>query len=313
MTPQENTDYFDVNSILENVPCNICGSNNFTVKKKSRYNKQFSIESFITSYSSSSDISLQDQLVKCNNCCLTYVNPRISSSLSLQGYVKAIDERHHEQDEYRIKSFKRALKKIKLFTELEKNKTEQSLFLDVGCAGGAFLKAANDFGYEAIGIEPSNYLAAIAKQKYGLEVYQKTLDEFNISDINIFVISLWDVLEHVPDPTLTLRKAHSLLDDEGVLILNIPMIDSWPARLLGSKWPFYLGVHVYYFNKNSIKNILENTGFKIQKIIPYTQTLSLGYIIARAGVPLPKILSNLLRVPFTYYLGQRTIIAKKNA
>jgi SAM-dependent methyltransferase len=294
------------------VSCNICGSKNFTVIKKAKYNKQFSIESFITSYSSSSDTSLQDQLVKCNNCFLTYVNPRISSSLSLQGYVKAIDERHHEQDQYRIKSFKRALRKIKLFTKLEKDEIEQSLFLDVGCAGGAFLKAARDFGYKAIGIEPSNYLAAIAEQKYGVKVYQKTLDEFNVSDIDIFVISLWDVLEHVPNPTLTLSKAYSLLDDEGVLILNIPMIDTWPARLLGSKWPFYLGVHVYYFNKNSIRKILEITGFKIQKIIPYTQTLSLGYIIDRAGIPLPKILSNLLRVPFTYYLGQRTIIAKKN-
>jgi len=61
----------------------------------------------------------------------------------------------------------------------------------------------------------------------------------------------------------------------------------------------------------TIEKLLDETGFEVRGVSRYWQTLSLGYVLNRAGIKLPKTIEDMLKIPFRYYLGQRTIVAGK--
>lgn len=310
---QNNESDFVLSEILEYVDCNICNSSEYHKVRSSSYGASSTFSEFAAFYSSSSETKLVDQLVQCNSCSLIYVNPRISTTLSFKGYQNAVDTRHHEQDSYRIRSFKTALRKINKIVDLFTGVEGPSTFLDVGCAGGAFPKAIKDLNFRVIGLEPSKYLSEHARNQYELDVRAITLEEFSLDKPKFDVVSLWDVLEHLSDPKQTLVRLHSMLPKEGLLILNLPMVDTFPARVMGSRWPFYLNVHIYYFTMKTITTLLDETGFEVKGVIRYWQTLSLGYVLNRAGIKMPKKIEDFLSIPFRYYMGQRTIIVRKKA
>ena len=117
----------------------------------------------------------------------------------------------------------------------------------------------------------------------------------------------------------TSRRNHLILLSDGHLIVNYPDYDSWPRKLMGTKWPFFLSVHLFYFTPQSIRQILEKHGFQVVRIEPYFQTLELGYVLERAGqifyfakwVERAVKILGLGQIPFKYYLGQTLVTAKK--
>ena len=84
---------------------------------------------------------------------------------------------------------------------------------------------------------------------YGKIKYQVNLKSGTINDVDINnkydLISLWDVLEHVTDLNSTLKKIKTLSKNQTILILNVPNIDSLACKIMKTKWPFYLNVHLY--------------------------------------------------------------------
>ena len=72
------------------------------------------------------------------------------------------------------------------------------------------------------------------------------------------VVTLWDVIEHTPDPMHVLRRARALLKPGGLLVVNYPDIGSWIARAMGRSWPFLSSVHLYYFTRATIRAALRS-------------------------------------------------------
>lgn len=305
---------FQIDSVLESVACNLCSATDFDVLHPSNYETFSSLEQLTKIYSSSSEDSLFDQIVRCVSCDLIYLNPRISGEVVKTGYTIAIDTRHHEQDYFREHSFRRALNGLNAYLKPLLGKLESPRLVDVGCAGGIFVKVANDFGFDAKGLELSQYLANFGTEKYNVQILPMTLEDFASENRNrdITLVSFWDVLEHLPDPSSTLKTVNSILDESGLLLLNLPMVDTFPAKLLSFKWPFYLNVHTYYFSIDTITRLLEKSGFKIIYHSRYWQTLGLGYVFQRAGIKSSWLQWMFRKVPFKYYMGQRTILAKKS-
>jgi len=134
------------------------------------------------------------------------------------------------------------------------------------------------------------------------------------------VITLWDVLEHVPNPSEVLKECNRLLKPGGLIYINYPDYGSYAARLMKSKWIFLLSVHLTYYTRETIANTLKKTGFKTLNYRTHWQTLNLGYLVSRMQ-PYSKILYklgnlfvNLLRLknfPVKYWLGQTGVIARK--
>jgi len=299
---------------FEKVVCNLCGSDNYDIIYEStRYKREaFNLYEF----RSSGDEILMDQLVKCNNCSLSYVSPRIDSDIMLKGYRESIDKTFVSQTKGREITSEKSMKRIQSIWNKKPGK-----LLDVGTANGSFLKIAKEIGWEVYGCEPNKWMCKWCKENYDIDLDEGTLIEGKYSTNSFNVISLWDVIEHTPDPKRVLEECYRIMHHDGLLVANFPDFGSWIAKLMRGKWVFLLTVHYYYFTKKTLSKLMLNSGFKVLLIKPHFQTLELDYILYRSikyiGIfakIFRKVVSliglNKLNVP--YWVGQSLIIAKKS-
>ncbi len=302
---------------LETINCPICDSQEYHVLKEANYPNNITIEELLVIYKSSSDVELIDQLVKCIECGLVFLNPRVKSDIIMESYEEAVDLKFASQNHLRIRTFKKFFENWA--NRLNIIPSKQKKILDLGCAAGSFPKAAQDIGFSVTGVEPSKFLCEFGRREYGLDLRQGTLHEQNFSKEEFNVVSMFDVIEHLSQPGKILDEVKRILHPEGHLIINYPEYDSWPRKIMRGKWPFFLSVHLFYFTPKSIKQILEKHGFQVIKFEPYYQTLELGYILERASQILyfTKLIEkgvkaiSLAQIPFTYYIGQTLVTAKK--
>ena len=157
MTPIniESINDFNDSCFTEEVDCPLCARRSFLVLRAASYPSKLTRGEILTAYSASSDHKLLDSLVQCNYCHLVYLNPRIRRDLILESYANAVDPQFVIQNSHRIATFRRNLS----YLEREHGLTPSDLLsvLDIGCAGGAFPKAAADAGFRVIGVEPSKW------------------------------------------------------------------------------------------------------------------------------------------------------------
>ncbi len=293
----------------ESVRCNLCGADDYSIVYKAR--KAGSTEK--GHFSASGNDVLLDQVVKCRKCGFVYVNPRPRGESVVAGYSDAVDETYVSQAEGRKQTFKSCLALI------EKQRPGKGRILDVGCAAGFFLQAAKQGGWQEYGVEPSRWLAGYGRKNLGLNVKAGTLKEAKFPDY-FDVVTLWDVLEHVPDPSAELREIRRVLKPGGLLVVNYPNFGSKLARLAGRRWWFLLSVHLFYFTPHTLKAMLEGNGFEQYYSKRHFQKLSLGYLAYRFG-PYSKLLQTALTKivrglglhdkQITYYASQELVLARK--
>lgn len=297
---------------LETVPCNLCGSADLETIYHARADLERDPD-LTDKFRASGDELLTQPLVRCRRCALLFVNPRIDTRAMLQAYAAGADPVYVSQMDARVRTFARTLRHI------DRLRPARGRLLDVGTAAGAFLKAARDVGWDVTGIEPNAWLAEWGRTRYGVAIHVGSIDEVPLPAAQFDVVTLWDVIEHTPDPLHVLRRAHGLLVPGGLLVVNYPDIGSWIARLMGRRWPFLSSVHLYYFTRRTIRAILDRAGFDTVDIRPHLQRLELGYVVSRGSVVSPalsraggRVVSALgvggREVP--YWLGQTFVAAR---
>ena len=301
---------------LTNFPCIVCGGGNFNPRISDQYHKLTSISEYSSMMSSSSDHALVDALAECMDCGHMQTNPRLSMHEVLGGYESAIDLTHADQDVYRVRSFRRTLEKLSSIETL--TKLSMPRVLDIGCASGAFLHGCKtNFSWSGVGIEPSAWMCEFGKSQYGLDLRSGYFSANEFPNERFDLVTLWDVIEHIPDPNLVLQDIGKVLADNGLLLINVPNSDSFVARVLGKRWPFILAVHIHYFTHSSLAVLLETHGFRIIEQRPYFQELGLGYIARRALRIIGfrssdfSFLTKLDRIGIRYNMGQTTFVSKR--
>jgi SAM-dependent methyltransferase len=158
--------------------------------------------------------------------------------------------------------------------------------LDIGCASGQFLRAATEAGWEEIvGVEPADELAHKAESILAGKgsVIGSTLQEARLNPASFEAVTLWDVLEHVEAPLEFLALAASLVRPGGFLFVNVPDLQSIPARVFGGRWPLLLPEHYNYFSPTSLKICGEKVGLKLKRFGQRPVFFSLDYILYRLG------------------------------
>ena len=270
-------------------------------------------------YSASKGIMCTDQVVKCNKCGLVYINPRIKEDIIIDSCSKGDDKVYTSQPEGRILTFK---KEIKL---LKKYKKKNGKLLDVGCAAGFFLHVAKQEGWNVQGVEPNSWLADYGRKNFEAKVFNGTLEEAKFKDNMFDIITMWDVLEHIPDPKSALIEANRILKPGGILIISFPDFSSIFAKLFGKNWWFLLSHHLFQFTPKTLKRMLRMTGFKTLKYKMHWQILSIGYLLkvvkvlsknplillGRSVVSFFVKLFGLQNMNISYYASQTDLIAKK--
>ncbi len=304
--------------LLESVPCNICGSIESYILQPATYALEaLERTDFVRTFSSSSDERLNHQLVACAHCGLQYVSPRLRADAVIEGYRGGSDEQFVSQARGREITFGKCLDMI-----AREWHAPPGRLLDIGTGGGSFLHMAAGRGWQVEGCEPNRWLCQWALNNYGLPVRPGTVFDQHYPSRSFDVVTLWDVLEHTPDPKSEVLETHRLLKEDGLLVVNYPDIGSWIARMMGRSWVFLLDVHLYYFTRATIAKLLEDAGFELVRIRPHYQRLALGYVLQRAvpyvGAPArwaERVFKAVgvadRQVP--YWMGQTLVIARKRA
>lgn len=137
--------------------------------------------------------------------------------------------------------------------------------LDIGAGTGDFLSVAKKDGWQTIGVEPSTKAKSIAINK-GVSFVELTTELENNS---FDVISMWHVLEHVPDLDKQIKELKRLLKPTGTLIIAVPNFKSFDAKYYGKFWAaFDVPIHFWHFSKTAIKLLFEKEKMKLEKVLP---------------------------------------------
>ena len=160
------------------------------------------------------------------------------------------------------------VKNIALKNKLNLINGEQSRkgrILDIGAGTGDFLLTAKNDGWETVGVEPSERAKNIAIQK-GISFVNEIGDLQNNS---FDVITMWHVLEHVPNLELQIAELKRLLKPTGTLIVAVPNFKSYDAQHYKTFWAAYdVPIHFWHFSKKAIQSLFEKVDMKLEKVLP---------------------------------------------
>lgn len=227
---------------------------------------------------------------RCSECAMVYADPSPQPDDLIRFYSQLDDQEYGEEADGRAKNFKTILKRLK------KTPTPGLRLLDIGSANGLFVHLAREQGYLAEGIEPSLSLVKEAQNRYGIELYSGTLETFSAK--NLFdTVTLLDLIEHISDPGTFLSKVNRLMNQDGILVIVTPDIESLAARLLKRRWWHHRIAHINFFPLSTLELLLRNCGFQLLKKRRYAWHFSALYLTSRL-IPLhfmPSGLQNLLK------------------
>jgi SAM-dependent methyltransferase len=197
--------------------------------------------------------------VACTRCGLTSLHPPVTEADMEQAVA-----RRGWEDVHLPRSSSLPLPTVRdrakeLFIDLiEKNVPAPGSLLDVGCGYGEMGARLIPLGYQVAGVEPCEPVAVEARKR-GLEVFEATLEEWEDEGRRYDGILFSNVLEHVPDPLLALKKAASLLSDRGRVIIEVPNIE----RPKTSYRRAFQLVHLWYFCPASLGYLLGLAGLTV--------------------------------------------------
>ena len=204
-------------------------------------------------------------IVSCETCDFKFTNPRPKDK-SLGSYYKSdkyishtnnkkglFNWMYHTVRKYSITT------KLNLLKKISKNKNH----LDIGCGTGEFLNACKNSGFRTEGIEPSRLAREQAINNFNLSVTHNTeLDQFKSSQFD--TISMWHVLEHIPELNKTIREFNRILNKNGKVIIAVPNHNSWDANYYKDYWAGWdTPIHLWHFSKLSIEKLFKIHDFKL--------------------------------------------------
>lgn len=223
-------------------------------------------------------LSLIDfKLLKCSSCQIVFTDPFPSKTLQKE-VNRELYGRQMVQNEYweKLPQLKRRVKKI--VTELQKFKKTGKL-LDIGCGFGLFLKMAKEVGFKVYGVEMEKETVKAAQEKFGLKnISPKSVEKIDFPERYFDVITLFDILEHLENPEVILKKLKRLLKPDGLLVIQSPNIESIMFKLTKKKWNWLLAPnHLYHFTPKSLTSLLKDSGFKTVSLKTFDDISEFNY------------------------------------
>ena len=156
-------------------------------------------------------------------------------------------------------------KKLKLIDSFS---SESKNLLDIGCGTGDFLEKAQKANWVITGIEPDENARKISNLKTNNAVFE--IEHLAKLKPNSFdVITLWHVLEHLPNLEMHIALFKSLLKPNGTLVIAVPNFKSYDAKYYKNFWAAYdVPRHLWHFSRTSILELFKKEDIKLVKTLP---------------------------------------------
>ena len=235
-------------------------------------------------------------ILECQQCKLKFTYPQPNekqlTEIYSETYFKSDEARSMAYDNYFsdaediVRTSKLRLKWIRRILGKSTGKV-----LDVGCAIGCFIKAAAENGFSAFGVEFSQYCVD-HKIDANAQIVRGTLEEASYPENTFDLVTLWDVIEHLPDPQKVLQECRRISKDDGALVIMTPNTGSLIARLTGRKWVCYEDphIHLFYYGPKQITAELLKAGWDVKKIKTFWhggKHVRLSLVFERIGKYMP--------------------------
>jgi 2-polyprenyl-3-methyl-5-hydroxy-6-metoxy-1,4-benzoquinol methylase len=235
------------------------------------------------------------QIVNCTNCQFAFTNPHPEIKDLGKYYESPAYTSHSAKPTNfidrvyviaRTQTIKWKTRIIKKYTQVQ-----PPTLLDYGCGTGDFLTGCKNVGWKVTGVEPSNTAREVAASKSDQPIYA------DISEIpsSLFdAITLWHVLEHIPNLHDLIENLHSRLKQTGTIFIAVPNRKSWDAKHYKDNWAAYdVPRHLWHFTRQDIEKIMATHSLRVVDTIPmkldayYVSLLSEKYQEKKLGAITP--------------------------
>jgi SAM-dependent methyltransferase len=260
------------------VSCRICGSQSHVQVYAARAHSGLRERRDVSPYSCASHSGRSHgAILRCLNCGIVFMQPKLLPEELVKEYSKVVDPVYLDNFPARLVTFQRTLARVRSHFPVG------ARVLEVGSYCGAFLKVAREAGLDVIGLEPSAWAIEQARRATDAQVIQGTLDDLPPALTPFDVIAAWDVVEHFADPVGELVKVNRALCSNGTFVFCTVMIDNWFPRLVGSRWPWFMDMHLFYFTRETIAQVLNQAGFAVLDSMPYLHITTPEYLLRKLG------------------------------
>jgi 2-polyprenyl-3-methyl-5-hydroxy-6-metoxy-1,4-benzoquinol methylase len=169
--------------------------------------------------------------------------------------------------------------------------------LDFGSGFGFFLATAKEQGWDAYGLEPLPATAVYARAKFGLNIITDTIHENSFPENFFDVVTSFQVFEHLPDPRENLKCLARILKEGGLILIEVPCVDTWTMPFLRSHHRHFVQDHLNFFSLKTLSDFLSNNGFEVVEYYRPKRIMSMqhlyGFWVSRK---LPKPLSKVFEI-----------------
>ena len=168
-----------------------------------------------------------------------------------------------QNERYKLSRFFRWLKGTNNQGQFYAKKDD--LFLDIGCGSGVSLIEAENLGAKAFGLEADPNVKIIGKT-LNLNIFQGSLEDSPFKDTKFDIIVMNQVIEHIPEPDVLLKKLTTKLKKDGLIIISLPNVNSFWRFLFKEKWiNWHVPYHLHHFKGKNFCRLVNKCGFKIIK------------------------------------------------
>ncbi len=212
-------------------------------------------------------------ICSCAGCGFKYTSPSPTPSELPKYYQSSEYISHTDSKKGLINQLYQFVKKYSVYKKLKlvfRYKQERGNLLDFGCGTGSFLEACNKAGWRSFGIEPNDSARALAATKTPGKVFESIEELYNNEQALKFdVITLWHVLEHIPNLESWFDFINNRLKENGIVIIAVPNCNSHDALFFKEFWAAYdLPRHLWHFTPKTITDLFSRKGFKCLGISP---------------------------------------------
>ncbi len=287
---------------FSDVPCPVCGSG----LRKLLYRGDLPAGDADPEYfkCTCSELGIFTGIHKCLECGCIYQSPVPEPDKIEALYRSITDSDYLSKEEERRITFER-------YADLVQCYLKKGTILEIGSYTGIFLEVIGRRGFDADGIELSDWARGIAVGEKGLNVSGKSLGESAPAREERYdAVCLWDVIEHYSRPVSELKHINTVLKDGGFLFLYTIDAGSLVFRIMGRKYPFLMLMHTVYFSKKTLKEALRKTGFELVLHRQHLRFVQKEYLYGRLDIVFGRFsfLVKALFEPYFFLSGKKYIL-----
>lgn len=294
------------------VACAVCGGTAFrTLHPGTIADGPRSVNAY---FGSSRERAAHFPIVRCEACGLMMANPQDDAATLAEAYRVHADPAYDQELHSRQRAARGYLALVDTYD------AAKGRMLDVGCGTGTFVCLAREHGWDAEGIDASEWMTEHARRRC-------PAGTFHVGDPlaaafdpgRLQAVTVWNVLEHVPAPAAILGRIRSWLVPDGRLFIRVPNAASLVARLTGRRWVLLVREHLWYFSPETMERLLRAEGFEVIAVRSTTIHASMGNVLRRIGQgrgPVSGWADRLYRtgmldgIPLRFPIGEMDVVAR---